>query len=219
MSAVTGIAGVAPRRTGRGGAQLAATLVVGLMAAWGILLCPLRAQEREPGSSAVAPQFAEKLERPGLPNLGRINGKLYRGGQPEPAGYDHLSELGIELVIDLNTSRKGIARERAAVESRGMRYVSLPWSSRSRPSDEQVKEFLRLIGEEHKTFVHCRHGSDRTGVMIALHRILREGWTPERALEEMNYFGFHGFWYGHLKQYVRETSARLAEGNERPTKP
>ena len=32
--------------------------------------------------------------------------------------------------------------------------------------------------------VHCHHGVDRTGYIIALHRIINEGWTVDRALRE-----------------------------------
>ena len=45
-------------------------------------------------------------------------------------------------------------------------------------------------------FVHCQHGSDRTGTMCALYRIAVCGWTKEDALKEMQEggFGFHGVW-------------------------
>jgi tyrosine-protein phosphatase SIW14 len=40
-------------------------------------------------------------------------------------------------------------------------------------------------------FVHCQHGQDRTGVIVALYRIFYEQWTPQAAHDEMMNMGFH----------------------------
>lgn len=176
----------------------------------GLLVPSLRSQQTPPpAAKAAAP--AVKLKEPGLPNLGRVNERLYRGGQPETKGFDALRRLGVEIVVDLNTSQDAIHKERTEVESRGMRYLSIPWSARSLPRKEQVEEFLRLTRDHPRTtiFVHCHRGADRTGVMVAAYRMAFEGWTPEQALAEMERFKFHGFWYRHLKQYVRDFPALL----------
>ena len=36
--------------------------------------------------------------------------------------------------------------------------------------------------------VHCKNGVDRTGYMVALYRVERGGWSPERAAAEMRRF-------------------------------
>ncbi len=33
-------------------------------------------------------------------------------------------------------------------------------------------------------YVHCEHGADRTGLLVALYRILYEGWSVRHAYEE-----------------------------------
>ncbi len=178
--------------------------------------CPAATQTGKPASAGSAnqtptPAFAQKLERPGLPNLGRVTEGLYRGGQPRSQGFGQLQEMGIEIVVNLNTSRKNVAREKTEAESRGMQYVSLPWSPRALPADDQVAEFLRLLREnpDKKIFVHCQRGADRTGVMVAIFRMARQGWTPDQALAEMERFKFHGLWYRQLKGYVQRFPARL----------
>jgi protein tyrosine/serine phosphatase len=168
---------------------------------------PAVAAQQTPSTSAPA----EKLEHPGLPNLGRVVPNLYRGGQPHAHGYDELRRLRVDIVVNLNTSRSQIAHEKIEVESRSMRYVSIPWSASSVPGDTQVAEFLRLIRDspDKTIFVHCYRGADRTGVMVAIFRMARQGWTPELALDEMQRFNFHGFWYRHLKRYVNQFPAKL----------
>ena len=44
--------------------------------------------------------------------------------------------------------------------------------------------------------MHCYHGSDRTGITIAMYRILVQKWTIEHAKIEMQDggYGFHWIW-------------------------
>ncbi|HUV86117.1 MAG TPA: hypothetical protein VMX79_03305, partial [bacterium] len=54
-------------------------------------------------------------------------------------------------------------------------------------------------------FVHCHAGVDRTGFVVAAYRVKVEGWTPEKAYEEMARLGFHSFlfwWPGAFFEYV-----------------
>ena len=59
--------------------------------------------------------------------------------------------------------------------------------------------------------LHCEHGSDRTGYLIAMYRVVIEGWERERAIAEMTAEdnGFHDV-YRSLIDYVRAADvARL----------
>ncbi len=170
---------------------------------------PLRAQAAAspappPAAPSVAP--AEKLDIPGIANAGRVNPLLYRGAQPHPAGYDELQRMGISIVIDLHNRGDESLEERRAVESRGMRYVSIPASSYSGPTLDQIAEFLTLLRDSpaRKIFVHCKHGADRSGVIIAAFRMMQEHWTPDQAMAEMLSFHFHRFWLPAMSHTVRD---------------
>ena len=53
--------------------------------------------------------------------------------------------------------------------------------------------------------IHCRHGSDRTGLIVALYRILYQNWTKEDALEEMLKGGYgHHSIFKNLPQIIRQ---------------
>jgi protein tyrosine phosphatase (PTP) superfamily phosphohydrolase (DUF442 family) len=160
-------------------------------------------------SSKAAP--AEKLKKPGLPNLGCIHEMLYRGGQPEKEGYTQLKQLGVDIVVNLREGHEGHKEEKAALESLGIRYVAIPWAGLDYPKNKDVATFLRLLRDnpDKRIFVHCRRGAERTGVMVAAYRMAFQGWTPEQALEEMEQFKFSGFWFRHLKRYVRSFPEQL----------
>jgi protein tyrosine/serine phosphatase len=74
------------------------------------------------------------------------------------------------------------------------------------PEDEDVLRFLRIVTDTNRApvFVHCLHGSDRTGTMIAIYRMAVENWSKEAAIEEMTRggFGFHRVWRN-LVKYLR----------------
>ncbi len=161
--------------------------------------------------AAVPAAQARKGELAGVPNFGRVTATLYRGGQPSAEGFQELKKLGIEIVVNFRNEHDEIAGERREVAALGLRYVSIPWSSWHRPDDRQVAEFLLLLraNVDKKVFVHCHHGADRTGVMVAAFRIAFEHWTPAQALAEMGEFHFHRFWYPHLKSYVEELPQEL----------
>ena len=171
------------------------------------------AQSTRPEPSATesrAACAADRLPLAGLPNFGIVSDRVYRGAQPDTAGFTELKKLGIDIVVDLRHETGHIRGERRLVEAQGMRYVSIPWRGTDEPKVEQVAEFLSLLRDnpERRVFVHCRRGSERTGVMVACYRMSRDHWTPERALAEMQAFGFRSR-FRHLTRFVREFPALL----------
>ncbi len=49
---------------------------------------------------------ARKITVIGVSNVGEVTPHLFRGGQPKLAGYEHLKEMGIDIVVDLRLSGK-----------------------------------------------------------------------------------------------------------------
>src|SRR5258708_8711187 len=158
------------------------------------------------------PVFGQKLHLTGIHNAGKLSDFFYRGGQPREAGFSELNLLGITTIVDLRgEDREKILWERKHAESLGMRFVNIPVSGWSPPTDEQVAQFLSLLRDRpgQKIFIHCRFGDDRTGVFTAVYRIAVEKWPADQALKEMYFFGFNGFWHPSMKTFVRDFPARL----------
>ena len=170
---------------------------------------PLPTSEGSPASQSA---HAQKLKIAGIPNAGKVTDFLYRGAQPKAPGFAELKKLGITTVVDLRGASGETEREGQEVEALGMRFVPIPSSGWSPPSDEHVAQFLSLIRANPgaKIFVHCRLGEDRTGVFIAAYRIAAQHWTADEAINELYSFGFHGFWHPGMRSYVREFPARFA---------
>ncbi|MBP1621027.1 MAG: Protein tyrosine/serine phosphatase [Acidobacteria bacterium] len=159
---------------------------------------------------------AERLDLPGVPNLGRVHARLLRGGQPTDAGFRALAASGVTLVVDLRGGDQRSDAERALVTSLGMEYVAIPMSGWRTPRPDEVERFLDLLREDRKgaVFVHCRRGAERTGAMIAAYRIGDQAWSPAEARAEMDAYRFRAWLHPHLVRWVREFAPAAAP---RPT--
>jgi protein tyrosine/serine phosphatase len=144
------------------------------------------------GHTATA-HAKQKKAQPDLPNFHQVYPFLYRGGEPSPQGVRKLHAMGIRTVIDLRAVTKKSRAERALAESLGMKYVQLPMSSEP-PTKYQVDTFLahadRARAGGPPVFLHCQHGSDRTGSMMGIYRVTRDGWTYDQAYQEMRKYWF-----------------------------
>lgn len=138
-------------------------------------------------------EWAKPISAPGLPNFFKVSETLYRSAQPSREGMETACKLGIKTVVNLRTSDsdsdiiKGLAlkSERIPVQT---------WN----PKTEDVIKFLKLVSvkENGPCLLHCKHGSDRTGLMCAMYRIVIQGRDRQQAIDEMTKggFGFHQIW-------------------------
>ena len=186
-----------------------------------LLFLPLHLSSQSTASASAQPvlrvAYGQKLRIAGVPNAGKITDVFYRGGQPGENGLVSLKAMGITTIVDLRgEDREKLEWERKLSESLGLRFVHIPVSGWSPPTDDQLVQFLSLLrgDPQQKIFVHCRFGDDRTSVFIAAYRVALEKWPAEQALKEMYFFGFNGFWHPAMKTFVREFPARM---NSAPT--
>ncbi len=151
-------------------------------------------------------------------NFHEVKPWLYRGGQPTREEIGGLTAVSIKTVICLRWGAKTIAAERRAVEDAGMQFVSLPLYYWRLPAMTEIDEFLELLRSEaaRPIFVHCFHGADRTGLMIAMYRVACEGWSFEDAYEEMKRHGFHRFRLRHFKWILFEYAKVHSRGRKPP---
>jgi tyrosine-protein phosphatase SIW14 len=133
----------------------------------------------------------------GITNFGKINDRLYRGAQPDLAGISNLTRLGIKSIINLRMTDDVWKPEAAAASANGITYTNIPLYSLAPPTHAQVAALLALIETlPAPVFVHCQHGCDRTGTIIACYRIRHNGWPNQAALEEARKYGLSKYELG-----------------------
>ncbi len=168
-----------------------------------LLAAALAAPEADDNAHAPAAneQIApEPVDRPlatprddvhGAANVAQVAPGLWRSAQPSAAGFKNLKALGIRTVVNL----RRLNSDRGPLAGLGQRYFHIhfaPWH----PEDEDVVTFLKIVSDpkNQPVLVHCQHGADRTGTMVAIYRVYAEGWSMTEAMQELPRFGFHSIW-------------------------
>jgi protein tyrosine/serine phosphatase len=137
----------------------------------------------------------------GAGNLYKVTDYLYRSEQPIEEGMRNLKKLGIKTIINL----RAFYFDSDRIRETGLRVEELSvnvWHI----EDIDVVRVLRIIRkrENGPFLIHCSYGADRVGVMIAMFRVVEQGWTKEDAIEEMVHggYGFHPLWF-RIVPYVK----------------
>lgn len=138
----------------------------------------------------------------GLENFARVNAGLWRGAQPDERGIERLKQLGAATIINLRMANDVRPDEVAAAKRLGLGYYNVPLHGLSAPTEADVDRVLALIATaKPPVFIHCQHGADRTGTIIACYRMTHDGWTAQHAMAEAKQHGFSGWQFG-MKRFV-----------------
>lgn len=156
--------------------------------------------------AAALPALAAPRERPAnwavpvvdstLENLYRVSDELYRCEQPRSKDVADLRMIGIRSILNLrehHTDSNTFAKA-------GFTQLVQRMDTGELSVDDLVAA-LRQIREAPKpVLVHCWHGSDRTGSVVAAYRIVFQDWTPAEALDELRHggFGYHERWFPNI---------------------
>jgi len=121
-------------------------------------------------------------------NFLQLTDTLFSSGMPTPEQLPLLAENGVQVVINLATSKSegAIPNEKELIEALKIKYYNIPveWSA---PTAEDLQQFFDLMDEHKKSkvLVHCQANYRATG-FVTLYRILRLGWEKDKAFVEMN---------------------------------
>ena len=141
--------------------------------------------------AAVKPRWAEPVSLRGAPNLHKVTDNIYRGAQPTREGFRNLEAMGIKTVINLRALHSD---DLSGTSLKSARVKMEAWD----PETDEVIRVLRMLSDEGGApyFVHCQHGADRTGMVMAVYRMVVQGWSKDDAIEEMTegWYGFHPIW-------------------------
>jgi len=156
---------------------------LGLLAVFFGLLNELAGQEITTTKTAL------KIDSKEFANLYNIDDQLFRSEQPDNAGMKELEQMGIKTVLNLRNCKNDNR------EAKGTTIIvrHLPintWTI----SYKDIKEALIIINSAEKpVLVHCLHGSDRTGCVVAAYRMVFNNWSKEDAIQEFKdeKFGYH----------------------------
>ncbi|NDD92401.1 hypothetical protein EBZ37_09980 [bacterium] len=130
-------------------------------------------------------------------------GKVYRGSHPQ--NYEDLialKNMGIRTILNLRNNPDYNSWQSSLAQVLGFKVINRPTASLFSPSDRHVDEIQAILNNPslQPVFIHCKHGKDRTGLMVGIYRVETQGWIPQDAYKEMKAIGFNPILIG-LSQY------------------
>lgn len=147
--------------------------------------------------------WAKKVEGLSFRNLYMLNDSIFRSEQPDSLEFVQLYNYGIRSILNLrdhHTDREGAKSVPLTLYDVAMNAKAF--------TDEEIVKALKVLDKSPKpVLVHCKQGSDRTGVVLAMYRIIFQGWTKAQALDELEHGGndFHEK-YANIPEYIRNVN-------------
>lgn len=155
-----------------------------------------------PFSILAQERVAERVALGNLKNLYRFSDSIYRSEQPNNKEFKALEEKGIKTVLNLRRLKDDKKKARGT----NLQLKHLPFTTKKLTEANIIDALKTIKNAEKPLLVHCWHGSDRTGVVLAAYRIIFENWTKADAIAEFRRveFGYHENWYPNLLLILNE---------------
>lgn len=134
----------------------------------------------------------------GTPNLHRVDQKVWRSGQPARCDFRTLEKEGIGEVLCLRRWHSD------KDEARGLKLHHIRMNAGDIRDADIVAALKVMVAAEKPLLVHCFHGADRTGVVVAMYRMVVQEWPREKAIAELTdpRHGHHAEVFPNIREYL-----------------
>lgn len=127
-----------------------------------------------------------------IENFHHVENGIYRGAEPSAKDLQLLKQVyGIKTIISLD---QDIASKiDPIIKSLKIDHKILPIDSSSTTFSSNLKYIynnIRNLFNIQPVYVHCKHGADRTGLVIGLYRVKIDNWSCQQALAEARRYQF-----------------------------
>ena len=146
--------------------------------------------------------WTKKIEKCHLKNFYQIDSLVYRSEQPRHRSMIELKQMGIMKIMNLRNFKKDDWRSRGT----NLKLEHIAINTWRMNKEELIRATKVLLQAHEPILVHCLHGSDRTGAVIACYRICKYNWPIEKAINEMvnGGYGFHKKTFQNIIQLLNE---------------
>ena len=165
----------------------AVRIILGLFL--GLVLAASAAAAATPLPRVRPAEWAQPVIGASLDNFFRVSLDLFRSEQPAASDLAALQGLGLRSLVSLREYHD----DPAQLATAGLRLFQHPSSAGSLTEADLVMALILVRDAPKPVLVHCWHGSDRTGAVVAVYRLVFQGWTKEQAVDELvnGGYGFH----------------------------
>lgn len=145
---------------------------------------------------------------------------VYRSGQPKKEDWDYLEKIGVKTVVKLNqfSSDADESEELGLAKKHNINVIPIYmppedfpkninlWAS---PDEKVLMQAIEALENKNNwpVLVHCSHGKDRTGLVIAVYSVRNKNLCKDAAYKQMKYYGTNPLLFG-LKPMLDSTSIK-----------
>ncbi len=128
----------------------------------------------------------EAALQPEIPRVLCLNENIATGAQPKNEAFAKLAQNGFRSVLSLRTENEGVdlKKDRELTEGAGMQYLHVPIVSAA-PDTNRIADFIKAVDDpkHHPMLIYCG-SANRVGAFWMIYRVVRDGWTEDKAFEE-----------------------------------
>ena len=108
-------------------------------------------------------------------NFHQVSAQIYRSGQPTYGEMKWLELQGIKTIINLRQYHS----DNDDAEGTQLTIFQVRMNANNITNSDVIEVLRKINSTSEPVLVHCWHGSDRTGTIIAMYRLVFENWTKE----------------------------------------
>jgi tyrosine-protein phosphatase SIW14 len=134
-------------------------------------------------------KWAKPISNHEFKNLYKLNDSIFRSEQPTAYGFSELCDLGIKSVLNLRLDQADHNPEKDCK----FNCIQVKMDPDKFTYEDVIKALKAIQKAPKPLLVHCFYGADRTGMILALYRVIYQKWNKADAIKEMveGGYGFH----------------------------
>lgn len=147
-------------------------------------------------------EWAQPMMDAPIGNFFKINDDVYRSEQPDEEDLKALEQHGIRSILNLRRHHS----DKDEAKNSTIKQYAIKMSA-AKIKDDLIEEAMLIIARAEKPIlIHCWHGSDRTGVVIAMYRMVFQNWAKAEAIDEFKNggYGYHQKMYPNIEKYLMD---------------
>lgn len=123
---------------------------------------------------SLAPPKSKEIK-----NFHLVDEDLYRSAQPSGPQMKWAEEKGIKTIINL----RNVIDDKQEIKGTDLTQIRIPLRAKKLTYDDIVITISAIEAAEKPVLIHCLHGSDRTGCMVAAYQMYK-GMEKQDAINQ-----------------------------------
>ena len=129
-------------------------------------------------------------------NFGVVDpGRVFRSAQPDAEFEQRVAQRGFQSVLNLrggSPADSWYEHEARITKGAGVDFYDFPMSATRRPSRRELLVLIDLFQRcRYPLLIHCKSGSDRTGLASALYLMMKKETPPKEAERALSLYYWH----------------------------